>query len=88
MSFWKVLDSKEPFSKGNTVDILVVVKTEMMAVPLNSMRQMPCVTVINSVKGRILIAVLITSHFALKRKNGLLTQSLGIQKVGFGKAFT
>lgn len=59
----------------------------MMTVSLSSMRQMHCVTVINSVKGKILIAVLITSHFAMKRKNGLLTQNLGIRKVGFGNVF-
>lgn len=85
--FWKVLDSKEPFSKGSTVEVLVVVKTEMTTVSLSSMKRMHCVTVINSVKGTLLIAVLITSHFAMKRKNGLLTQSLGIQKVGFGNMF-
>lgn len=58
-----------------------------MTVPLSSMRQMHYVTAINSVKGKILIAVLITSRFAVKGKNGLLTQSLGIQKVGFGNVF-
>ena len=36
--FWKVFDSKEPFSKGNTVEVLGAVKTEMMAVSLLSMR--------------------------------------------------
>lgn len=36
--FWKVLDSKEPFSKGNTVEVLGAVKTEMMTVSLISMR--------------------------------------------------
>ena len=42
---------------------------------------------INSVKGKILIAVLITSHFAVKKTAGLLAQSLGPQKVGFGNVF-
>lgn len=85
--FPKVLDTKGPFSEGNTVDSSAVVKTETMPVSLRSMKSMHCVTVTAFVKGKTLIAVLITSHFAMKKKNGFLLNSLQIQKVGFGNVF-
>lgn len=74
--FSKVLGTKGPFSEGSTVDSSAVVKTETIPVSLLSMKSMRCVIVTASVKGKTLIAVLITSHFAVKKKNGFLSNSL------------
>lgn len=72
---------KRAIFQGNTVGALAVVKLEMTPVSLSSMRPMHCVTVTASVSGTPLIAVLITSHSATKKKKSLLSNSLQTQKV-------